>query len=84
MRLSRRGFLQGAAALSAAAPAGAAANHETFKLTRDIPIERGYDICRRGRDHANGALFVSVLYVAGSAPVSYLGVWSGALLIARR
>src|ERR1017187_7277168 len=52
-KLSRRGFLKGAAGTAAAATASGGAvaavtGHETFKLTREIPVERGYDIVVAG------------------------------------
>src|ERR1035441_9904077 len=64
-KLSRRGFLKGAAGPAAAATAsgGAAAavtGHETFKLTREIPVERGYDIVvAGGGPPGRGSAFLS-------------------------
>src|ERR1035438_10578557 len=52
-KLSRRGFLKGAAGTAAAATASGGAvaavtGHETFKLNREIPVERGYDVVVAG------------------------------------
>lgn len=50
-KLSRRGLLSGAAgtaALGVAAESQAAAAGNTYKLTREIPVERGYDIVVAG------------------------------------
>jgi ribulose 1,5-bisphosphate synthetase/thiazole synthase len=52
-KLSRRGFLQGAAGSTVAGTASGAAmaavaGQETFKLTREVPVERGYDVVVAG------------------------------------
>lgn len=60
-KLSRRGFIKGAATSAAAIAvlrgeaAASASTPETFKLTREIPVEQGYDVVVAGGGPAGAA-----------------------------
>src|SRR5271170_7618336 len=64
-KLTRRGFIKGAAESTAAmavlgrVPTAAPANAETYKLTREIPVERGYDIIVAGGGPSGAAAAIS-------------------------
>lgn len=55
-QLSRRGFIKGVSpAVMTGVPAAAAAEPQTYKLTREIPVERGYDVVVAGGGPAGAA-----------------------------
>jgi hypothetical protein len=63
-RLSRRGFLKGAAGSSVAAASSASAmaapgSQDTYKLTREVPVERGFDIVVAGGGPSGAAAAIS-------------------------
>src|SRR5271170_3704779 len=64
-KLTRRGFIKGAAESTAAmavlgrVPTAAPANAETYKLTREIPVERGYDVVVAGGGPSGAAAAIS-------------------------